>query len=121
MRFSLSCLSVVLLAGPALSDPIFVSSDGVRLIAIEKDSGIELSGAFREVTLSLGGATMVVHDHVDSFLLSADCTVKGDSLNGDGRLLVLPHGFILRLNQGRDLVFNAQDLPWQEFSKCQSH
>ncbi|MCU0828446.1 MAG: hypothetical protein MUE52_13805 [Tabrizicola sp.] len=109
------------MAGPALSDPVFVSSDGLRLIAVEKDAGIELSGVFRTVTLRLGGATMVVHDHVDRFLLSADCQVKGDPLHGDGRLLVLQHGFILRLNQGRELVFDAQELPWSGYSKCQSH
>lgn len=121
MRLSLSCLSVALLAGPAWSNAVFVSSDGLRLIAVETDAGVELSGAFRRVTLRTGGKTLVVHDQVDRFLLSADCRVKGDPLNGDGRLLVLPNGFILRLNQGRDIVFDAQHLPWPIFSQCQSH
>lgn len=120
MRVSVSCLSVILLVGPALSDPVLVGSDGLRLIAVQKDPGVELSGAFRTVTLRLGPRTMLIHDHVDRFLLSADCRVKGDSINGDGHLLVLPQGCILRLDQGKDLLFEAQELPWPEFSRCQS-
>ena len=138
LKRALCALSLVA-PQPAVAEvnTVFLSDEGIRLVAHEYGGIMSLTGTPRRIIFDKDGTGMIVttDDYQEQFTVMADCTVKTPTIAAAGRLGPFGSGFAIRFSEefelyfplqqswvqlvrGSELTFPDQSLPWAKVQHC---